>query len=107
MPKTIRAGLGGANLLADESYIYILPNWGEILIRFNPYTEEAEAFSPRLDRTGQEKAYIREGITKNIRFISEDEFVDDNELAVYLENVEYNLYKGASVGGEIYRKIIL
>lgn len=101
LPEDLRGGLGAAALRADDRYIYIYPNTGELLVRVDVKTGKVEAKSIRIS---EEMFWEYYPVEKNKYISDESAFIDTNEMVVYMRNFKINHEKTDICGKKIYQK---
>ena len=103
LPEDLRGGLGATTLRADDKYIYIYPNAGELLVRFDVKTGKVEAKSIRVSEAMFWKYYPAE---EKKSVVDESVFIDTNEMSIYMKSSKIN-HKLIDVCGEnIYKKVM-
>lgn len=102
LPDDLRNGLGAASLGTDKEAIYLYPNNGELLVRFEPQSGQIEAKSIRLHAQDFWEYYpVEQG--KPIMY--ESDFIDINELLYYLESGHIDKMVGKISGEKIYNAV--
>lgn len=110
LPEEQRSGLGFAQLAQDDGSIYIYPNVGELIVRFDPNTETVEIRSLRMTETN-EVQYALANFQSIKEPVGENLFYDIYELVLYLRlgcrsSEMSGRESNKSVGRAVYEKVV-
>ena len=103
LPEDLKDGLGAASLRSDDKYIYIYPNVGELFVRLSPGNGKIEAKSIRF-MPQKFWEYYYSDVDKLV--MDESDFIDTNEMLIYMENEEIEQKEKTNSGKNIYDMII-